>query len=48
MFRQGTNVLLGRGEVNFDKEELLRRMEAAEGHGKNAVAIHRDNWVEEV
>ena len=48
VFRQGTNVLLGRGEVNFDKEELLRRMEAAEVHGKNAVAIHRDNWVEEV
>lgn len=48
VFRQGTNVLLGRGEVNFDKEELLRRMEAAEGHVKNAVAIHRDNWVEEV
>ena len=47
VFRQGTNVLLGRGEVNFDKEELLRRMDAAEGHGKASVAIHRDNWVEE-
>ena len=48
VFRQGTNVLLGRGEVNFDKEELLRRVDGAEGHGKNAVVIHRDNWVEEV
>lgn len=48
VYRQGTNVLLGRGEVAFDKEELLRRTNAPEGSsGKNAVAIHRDNWVEE-
>ncbi len=46
VFRQGTNVLLGRGAVKLDKEELARRI-AADGHEKNTVAIHRDDWVEE-
>jgi glutamate 5-kinase len=40
---QGTDVCLGRGIVNFSREELMR---LAVSPGTHKEAIHRDNWIQ--